>query len=146
MPLVTIDEINVQLPEDKLQVSNANDDALNTSVERIVKGKLSGTFSPVTLASWSTPGTTPALVREIIAKLIAAHVYARAFSSEVTGTPTWSQKLYDEAMGLIDGIVLGSITLPEVVETVDTGSRLTRDFFWPNDTTGGTKFRRSDVF
>lgn len=145
--LAELTDINVHLPEDKLVVLDADDSELQLDAERTVKARLSGTFSPVTLASWTDSTNTPATIKEIIGKLIAAKVYARAFSSEVGGVPEYAQWLYDQAMDLLDGIILGTITLPEVTDDpADTGQHLTRDMFWPNDDTGGPRFKRTDVF
>ena len=148
MSLVVLDDINVHLPKDKLVVLEADDDALQLDVERIIKARLSGTFSPVTLASWTTPGTTPGTIQGIAGRLIAAFVYARAFASESVGLPEYAQWLYDQAMMSLDYIVTGSITLPEVTTEVgDTGSRFTQDFFWPNDSTSTEgRFTMQDVF
>ena len=156
MPLVAIKDVNVHLPQDKLLVLNADDDALQLDVERIIKAKLSGTFSPTTLASWTAagdtfpPATVPHIIQEIAGKLIASMVYARAFSSEVGGVPEYAQKLYDEAMFMLEQIIIGDIVIPGEElpggEIVDTGNRLTNDMFWPNADTVGARFRRSDEF
>lgn len=156
MPLVLVTDVNVHLPQDKLLVLNADDNALQLDVERIIKAKLSGTFSPATLASWLVPGevfppaSVPHVIQEIAGKLIASMVYARAFSSEVGGVPEYAQKLYDEAMLMLEEIILGSIVIPPEElpggETVDTGNRFTRDMFWPNADTGGDRFTRQDQF
>jgi hypothetical protein len=155
VPLAAVKDINVHLPEDKLTVLNADDDALQLDVERIIKARLSGTFSPTTLASWTTPGdelppaNVPHIIQEVAGKLMAAFVYARVFSSEVAGLPEYAQWLYDQAMETLEQIITGAIVIPpdEVTEEVDTGSRLTSDMFWPNNETAATpRFRRSDVF
>jgi len=156
VPLVLVKDINVHLPKDKLGVLNADDDALQLDVERIIKAKLSGTFSPATLASWTVPGdafppaTVPHVIQEVAGKLVAAFVYARTFSSEVAGLPEYAQWLYDQAMMTLEEIILGEIVIPPEElpggETVDTGSRLTRDMFWPNADTGGDRFTRQDQF
>lgn len=146
MSLAELTDINVHLPEDKLKLQNADDDANQLDAERVIKARLSGTFSPTTLASWDTPANTPVTIREIAGKLMAAMYYAKTFSSEVAGVPEYAQWLYDQAMDTLDGIILGTITLPEVTETADSGQHLTSDMFWPNDSTGGPRFRRSDVF
>lgn len=144
--LATLDDINVHLPEDKLAVLDADDTALQLDAERTVKARLSGTFSPVVLAGWTNDTNTPEIIKEVIGKLIAAKVYARAFSSEVGGVPEYAQWLYDQAMDILDGIILGTIVVPEVTDPPDTGQHLTRDMFWPNNDTGGPRFKRTDVF
>lgn len=158
MSLTTVDAANAYLPRDKLLVLNANDDSIQLEVERTIKGKLSGTYSPATLASWTQPGkpddtptpTVPQSIQDVAAKLIAAHVYAKAFSSEVGGVPEYAQWLYDQAMDVLDSLVMGLTTLPPDElppdELPDAAGRLTRDMFWPNNDTADTKFKMSDVF
>lgn len=150
MPLASLDNINVHLPEDKLKVLDADDNALQLDAETVIKAKLSGTYSPTTLATWVNPAdtvgsATPAIISEVAGKLIAAIHYAKTFASEGMGVPEYAQWLYDQAMGVLDEIVLGLVTLP-VDEVADTGQHLTRDMFWPNNDTVGVRFKRSDVF
>jgi len=151
VPLASLDDINVHLPEDKLQVLDADDNALQLDAETVIKARLSGTYSPATLATWVNPAitvgsATPKIISEVAGKLIAAIHYARTFASEGMGVPEYAQWLYDQAMGTLDEIVLGVISLPEVPEVPDTGQHLTRDMFWPNNDTVGVRFKRSDVF
>lgn len=155
MPLVGTDDINVHLPEDKLVVYNADDDAPLRDAERIIKARLAGMFSPATLAGWTEPGpifppaTVPLVIQSIAGRLVAALTYAKAFSSEIAGYPEYAQHLYDEAMNMLNDILLGVIIIPEDEggEAVDTGGHLTSDMFWPNNSTpADPRFRRSDVF
>lgn len=158
MSLTTVDAANAFLPKDKLLVLNANDDSIQLEVERSIKAKLSGTYSPATLASWTVtgkPGDTPTpnipqMIQDVAAKLVAAHVYAKAFSSEVGGVPEYAQWLYDQAMDVLDSLVMGLTTIPPDElppdELPDAVGRLTRDMFWPNNDTGGPRFKRTDVF
>lgn len=157
MPLAAVKDINVHLPKDKLTVLNADDNDLQIDVERIIKARLSGTFSPTTLSSWTLPGdefppaTVPHIIQEVAGKLMAAFLYARVFSSEVAGLPEYAQWLYDQAMFTLDNIVLGEIVVPPDElpggEVVDTGSRLTREMFWPNnDTSVSGRFKITDRF
>jgi len=155
MPLVGTDDVNVFLPEDKLVVYTADDDALLRDAERIIKARLAGMYSPATLASWTVPGevfppaTVPSIIQSIAGRLVAAMFYAKTFSSEVAGLPEYAQWLYDQAMKMLDEILLGLVIIPpgEGGEEVDTGGHLTSDMFWPNnDTPADPRFRRSDVF
>lgn len=146
MPLCTLDDINVFLPEDKLGVLNADDDALQLDAERIIKGTMSGTFSAATIALWTTPVTTPNLLRAIAGRLIAALVYARAFSSEVDAVPEYAQKLYDEAMSMMASVISGDITLVDVVEETTVGERLTDANFYPTENAPGPFFTMTQAF
>lgn len=148
MPIVGIDNVNVFLPADKLYVYNADDDAPIRDAERIIKARLSGTFSPATLATWVDETTTPEVIQQIAGRLVAALVYAKAFSSEIAGYPEYAQHLYDEAMSLLDQIVLGGIIItdPGGDTNEDVGGHLSRDMFKPNDDSPPRMFTVSDVF
>jgi hypothetical protein len=147
VPLATLDDVNVFLGDDKLQALEADDDSSQVDAERIIKAKLSGTYSPVVLAGWTTPETTPETIRAVAGRLVAALYYARAYSEETVTTPAYSQKLYDEAMMILCKIVDGLISLPEVpdAEQPNTGGRLTGDDFLPNSDTQ-PKFTMSEVW
>lgn len=147
MPLVSLDDINVFLPSDKLEALDADDDSSVLDAERIIKGKLSGTFSPTVLASWSTPAATPETIRAIAGRLVAALYYARSFSEESTQAPQYSQNLYNEALSMLDCIVDGSIVLVEVsTEDQPSVGNLTSDDFLPNNDSPAPKFTMEQVW
>jgi hypothetical protein len=146
---VTLEDINVHLGETLLQALDADDDPSVLDAERIIKGKLSGTFSPTVIASWVSPATTPETIRAIAGRFVAALYYARAYSEEQTQTPEYAQKLYDEAMSMLQCIVDGDIILPEVadVDQPTTGGNLESADFLPNDSTSpGSLFSVSEVW
>lgn len=143
MALATLADINVHLPEDRLAILDAEDEQWQVNVERAIKGYLAGTFSAATLAGWSDPQETdpndptyvPGLIRSIAGRFIAALFY-RNKVSEVTGEVSeYPQVLYDEAMSMLRQIVSGELILSDETEIVDTGQRLAREDFWPNDDT-----------
>jgi hypothetical protein len=138
--LASLEDINVHLPQDKLVALDANETKEQLDAQRIIFAKLSNTFSAGTLAGWASPATTPQTIRAVAGRLIAALIYARAFSSEVDGVPEYSQGLYTEAMTMLDQIIDGTITLPEVTEEVETGGNLNASFFYPNDDATGPYF------
>lgn len=146
MALCSLEDINVHLPQDKLEALDASDTKEQLDVQRIIFAKLSNTFSAATLATWASPATTPETIRAVAGRLVAALMYARAFSSELDVTPAWAQKLYDDAMYMLDQIVNGDLKLPEVSETVDTGQSLTADNFYPNDEAPGPFFTMTKEF
>lgn len=142
MPLVSLDDINVFLPQDKIEALDADDDNSALDAERIVKATLSGTFSPTVLASWATPATTPETIRAIAGRLTAALFYSRSLSEEQTEVNEYAQKLYNEAMSMLESIKQGFITLPEVddEDQPTTGGSLDTTDFFPNATTPGPVF------
>ena len=133
--LCSLDDINVHLPTDKIEVLDAVDDKVQLDAERIIKGHLAGVYAPLTLAAWSDPDTTPAIIRAIAGRFIAAHEYAKRYSEDIPDISEYAQSLYDNALSLLTQIKTGAIVIPEDEsgETVDVGSRLTREDFWPND-------------
>lgn len=149
MPLATDDDVQVHLPDDKILVANIdNYEDLQIDAERIIKGYLSGVYSPTTLAGWTdpslslstSPGYVPELIRAIAGRFIAAFTYRRYYSEDSLDNPQYAQTKYDEAMEMLRGVVSGAVTLIDEDEVVDTGGRLTSADFWPNDSTGEPKF------
>lgn len=148
MALVNLDDINVHLPEDKLAALDADDDPSCIDAARIVKAKLSGTFSPTVLAGWTTPETTPEIIRAIAGRLVAALYYSRAFSAETTEAPEYAQNLYNEAMSMLMQIVTGDMVIPEVPDEDQptTGGNLTDDDYTPNASSPAAMFTVSQVW
>jgi len=150
LPLASLFDINTHLPQDKLQVTDGNDDALQLDAERLIKGYLADVYSPVTLASWSDPtiddpalpGYVPEYIRGIAGRFIAAFYYRIRYSEDTLDTPGYAQNLYDEAMDMLNKVVRGEITLIDVEESPATDVSLTNELFWPNDSTAeGPYFR-----
>lgn len=135
MALANLDDINVHLPDDKLQVVDAIDPAFERDAERIIKGYLSGVYTPVILASWSDPDSTPGLIRAIAGRLIAAFYYRQRYSEDSLDDPQYAQLKYNEAMSLIAELRAGTISLEEI--PTDSGTNL---MYWPDETTFGPVF------
>jgi hypothetical protein len=131
MPLIDDNDIQVHLPVDKLKLEDIPDSVteVKLDVERIIKGHLSGTFAPLTLAGWSTPGSTPEYVRAIGGRLAAALLYRLRLSQDYPDDSAYALLKYSEGMDMLNLVVAGSVTLPEVVETVDTGAHLSVNHF-----------------
>jgi hypothetical protein len=135
MPLVDDNDVQVHLPVDKFLLEDLPDSVtqVELDVERVIKGTLSGTFSPTTLAGWSTPSNTPEYIRAIGGRLAAAFVYRLRLIEDWPDTPEYFQNLYAEAMSMLQNVVNGLVTLPEVVEIVDTGAHITAANYTPTD-------------
>jgi hypothetical protein len=154
MALASLDDINTHLPDDKLTMSESEDELYQIDAERIVKGYLSGVFSPTTLAAWGDPSVTdstengyvPGTVRAIVGRLIAAAFYTKKLAEDVTEVPSYAQKLYDEGIAMLRAVMTGDIILEDVVEQVTTGGTLTNADFFPNDTTSGPLFTMDQQF
>src|SRR5687768_4214396 len=109
--LATLDEVNVHLPSDIIQLTNAEDDQLQLDAERIIKGYLAGTFAPLTLAGWSDPTSTPEVIRGIAGRFIAAFYYKLRFAASDPRVPKYAQDKYDEAWLLLNQVKTGELTL-----------------------------------
>jgi hypothetical protein len=133
MPYATLEEINQHLPATSLQITDAEDDPWQLDAERIIRGFLSNVYSGSTIAGWTTPGSTPALIQSIAGRLIAGWFYASKIAGETTDYPEYARRLYDEALELLNQIRSGDIRLSDVSETPTTGDTITSADFWPND-------------
>lgn len=141
--LANLDDINANLPSQDdpaglsngvIEATDANTSLLQISVARIVRGYLSGTINNVTLMGWDEPDATPDIIREVASKLIAAQVYfiSASRSSLEIADKSFSQRMYDSAMVILNKIISGEIILEEVpIET----SSLSLDDAWPVDDT-----------
>ena len=136
MPLASLDDINQHLPLTTLQILDTEDDPWQIDAERIIRGYLSNVYSSATLASWTTPGATPGLIRSIAGRLIAAWFYASKVSGETPDWNDYSDQKYKEAIGFLEQIQSGDLILSEVTEEITTGDSITSADFWPNDLEG----------
>ena len=111
--------------DDRPQVQSASD---------LVLGYLSAKIDVATIAAW-TPGTCPAIVREVTARLVAAMVYRKVYSQEKAANSAYAAALWAEAMAIINDIICGNITLFDIASgaIIDT-EHLDRRNFQPNST------------
>lgn len=133
MALIDDNDIQVHLPVDKLLLEDVPDSVTEVvlDVERIIKGRLSGTFEPLTLAEWSTPNETPEYIRAVGGRLAAALIYRLRTAQDFPDDPEYALNKYNEAMAMLDLVVAGTVTLPEVEEEVDTGEHLSVSHYVP---------------
>lgn len=136
--LASVRDVNAYLEDQVVKADDTNTELLQISVARIVKGYLSGVVPSTSLALWATPEDTPDIIRECAAMLIASQLF---FDKTILTTVEvdqrhYAQILYDRAMAILQGIVDGTILLPDdggvIVEPV--GSMSTLDFFPIDDT------------
>lgn len=142
--LASLSDVQAFLPQDKLDVDDPDIEPLQEDARRVVKGYLSGVIPAVTLATWTDPDSTPDEVRAIAGRLVAAKYYKLSYSEDSLEVPQYAQDLYDEAIAMLQGIVAGTIVLPEI--DVVTPGHLTTDDFWPNNKTVGPFFTMDQVF
>lgn len=143
MALASLDEINVHLPDDKIEVDSDQYVPLQLDAERIVRGYLAGVFAPATLAGWDTPDHTPGLIRAIAGRLVAAFYYRLRYSEDSLTDPQYAQIMYNQAMDLLNRIISGEIVLEEVPEDAGTGDHFGAGDFYPNAAAPGPYFSLS---
>lgn len=126
--LATTEDVNANLPSEDREGSGAvvvatddNTALLQISVARVVRGYLSAVIPVANLGAWVDPDTTPEIVREAAAMLIAAQLYVNRVTRTVATFEErhYAQVLYDRAMAILNGIVDGSIIVIDIpVETI----------------------------
>ena len=117
-------------------MTSSDEDQFQIDAERIIRGYLSNVYSSTTLASWTTPNQTPGLIRSVAGRLIAAWFYGAKYSGEVSEWNDYSDKLYKDAIAMLEQIQSGDLVLIEVDEEMTTGDTITSADFWPNDLEG----------
>jgi hypothetical protein len=147
--LAKLEDIQKFMPDHKVEVNNANTAQWQIEATRIIKSKLSGTFTALVLHSWASPDSTPSIIRSIAGELVAAYLYRALYSEDETAVPAYAQTLYNEAIALLneirDGvtIVLDDNDVP--IGDVTTTTMGTGDFY-PDDSAPGPYFRMSDAW
>jgi hypothetical protein len=137
VPLADISDVTTHLPLDRIPTVSSDVSGYQLSVERTIKAYLVGVYTPATLATWATPDSTPAEIREVAGKMIAGLRYRQRTSEENPGgieDITYGQRLYNEAMATLNDIRQGVAKLVDVTD----GSEIATDTgvgpsFFPND-------------
>lgn len=86
-----------------------------------------------TTTTWIDSATTPALVRRILAMLIAANRYNKKHAEDDDAGNRYAYKLENRAWELVNMIVSGQALLYDASLLI---SDLIDPKFWPDDTTG----------
>jgi len=136
----TLEDINVHLPADKMQITDAGDDLLQIDAYRLIRSRLAGTFSPEVIATWASPVTTPEMIREIAGKIIAAKFYATLVSEDEPDGSLFAQNLYNEAIMALNDIRNGTLTVLDVDGNELDNGALVETSFYPNDTAPDPSF------
>lgn len=143
--IVSDEDIQVHLPFDKLRIEEIPDDLaqVKTDAERIIRGYLAGVVDAAILATWTTPGTTPDIIRAIGGRFAAAGIYRLRYSEDSLDDPEFAQNKYNEAMGMLNGIMAGTI----VIDPTTPQQGFDSSFFFPNnDGTAEPKFTMDSLF
>lgn len=146
--LATATDINTFLPAGHIQAEDDEYTAEDLDAQRVIRGYLSGVFTPTILAGWASPETTPEVIRGVAGRLIAALIYSRAYSGEDPELNDYAQKLYNDAMALLQGIAAGMIIVldPGTGLPVTDAHNASSADFWPNNTTLAPFFTMDQQF
>jgi hypothetical protein len=136
--LASVKDVNAYLEDSVVKADDTNTDTIQISVARVIRGFLSGVIPGADMALWTTPDTTPDIIRECASMLIASQLF---FDKTILTTTTiddrhWAQILYDRAMLMLGKIVDGSISIGDDGGTPvePPGVMSTLDFFPIDDT------------
>lgn len=139
--LADLNDINTNLPEDKLHADDTDVDLLQVEVARYIRSLLSGTFTKTTISSWDTPAHTPEIIRSVAGRLIAAKFYSIRYAED-NDESKYATDLYGAAIADLMCIRSGDISvLDSNGDPIDpTGTAFSSDDFWPNATAPAPKF------
>ena len=140
MALITIDEVQVWLEATKLRLGPDDELPEESTASELVRSRLASKY---TVTDWTTPATTPTLIRKIIAMLVAAWRYNKHYSETADAGNPYADKLELIAMDMISGIEDGSIAL---VDVTDEGPAVVGTVsFYPTDLDPLNEYDEPDV-
>ena len=135
MSLCSLDDIRTHLPPDKFRVEDGNSEInfYKIDVDRLIFAYLSNVFTPAQLGVWDEPADTPEFIRAIAGRLVAAFYYAKKLSEDMPDWDrTYPQRLYNEAMMMLEQVRDGSVELPGLEDVV--GTEFSDEFYFPDAT------------
>lgn len=131
MALCDIDDINAHLPDNVVEANEVNTKYIQVSAERVIRSSLAGVVT--TMDGWTSPDTTPDIIREITSRMVACKLYFQATSATALDIDerNFGQLLCDSAQDMLTGILNGTLTIIDDGTVIVTMSGLV---FWPDDT------------
>jgi len=140
-------DINRWLPGDKLVATDTNTAEFQIDAWQLIRGQLASSFPTTVLATWTNPTNTPATIRAIAGRLIAAYLYRETYSEDSVAIPAYAQELYNEAIAMLAQIRANTlIVLDGSGNPIDNELALTAGDFYPNDGAPGPFFTMTDRF
>lgn len=133
MARVTPDDVQVYLDDDLFPIPENDQFPEEQSYADMVFARLGQAYDTT---AWLNTASTPALVRRILAMLIAANRYNKKHAEDDDAGNKYAYKLENRAWDLVklileDQAVLYDATLLEIAELNDPR-------FWPTDATGAS--------
>jgi hypothetical protein len=125
MPLITPNDAQGWAESTKLVVSSL-DASLLEQIESEIIARLNSIYNTT---AWTTPNTTPRVVKTIIAKTYVAWFYDRQYSENQEQGNDYAAMLRQNAEMLMSGLIDGTIDIPgETPQGAGSGPS-----FYPND-------------
>lgn len=138
MTIISAEEARAWGDHVKLDLASL-DTELEASVASQVLARVANVYD---VSSWLTPETTPSLVRKITAMMYTGWYINRTYSEEEPNSD-YALMLIGQAERLLDGIVDGSLDLPEVeAPMLSTG----QPSGYPTDADCGPVFTMGRIF
>jgi hypothetical protein len=122
---ITLQEANAWIEPTKLTLSDIETE-LESQVTSQIFARLLGTFDT---ASWVNVGSTPKIVRTVIAMYYVSWIYDRAYSDDADSN-AYAERLRAYADATLIGLAAGSIELEELP---DANAGISSPTFFPND-------------
>lgn len=134
--LASTGDVNANLDGKVIEATSQNSNLIQVSVARVVKAYLSKVVDAETMATWVSPDTTPEIIREVAGKMIAAQVYFNHIikTSALIDDVHYTQRLYTQAMDILNKIIAGEIDIGQGTPVVPVGSMTMLDFYPVDDT------------
>jgi hypothetical protein len=141
MPNVTKDEVQAWLENTRARLDTLEDE-LEASIATQVLSRIAHSYDT---SGWNTPEATPQLVRTIIAMKYASWYYQRSYSEDSDTANDYALLLNANAETLIEGIISGANSLPEVEGRIDPET-ISQPAFYPDATDPGPVFQMGKLW
>lgn len=128
MARISLDDVQAWTESTKLSPQALDLDHLSQIEEEV----LSQVASVYDTSTWLDKPSTPRLIQVIISKTYAAWLYDKFYSENQNLPNQYAQKLKDNAMMLIQGIISGTITIPGTIPSNPVGAT-----YYPSDASSG---------
>ena len=131
MAHVSVAEVQHWLDPDKLEIPGNDPLPEDDEIAPTVLARIATAYD---VSAWDTPSTTPAVVRKIIAMLVAANRYNKVYSETEDAGNRYANKLEGIAWNRVDWIVDGKLVLFDALDVLIAD--FARPKFYPDDNTG----------
>lgn len=125
MPNISVNDVRAWVDTSLLPVNT-----LETELEAQIGARIMAVIQEAyDTTTWTSPSSTPVLVRSVIAMIYASNLYEKAYAHE-DGGARYALSLRQQAEALLRGIVDGSVLLPDAGQDPNAGEQPS---FYPND-------------